>query len=139
MRCVLIFPRIKFSVAHLCAALLVTSSFVLTLSAFTQEQSSSPSTTAPDNSAKNKNHNVTADQQGENAADREMTKKIRQSVMADKSLSTYARNVKVITLNGMVTLKGPVRSQEEEQKIVDLATDVAGSPDKVINKLSIKS
>ena len=50
---------------------------------------------------------VTADQQKENAADREITQKIRRALMDDKSLSTYAHNVKVVAQEGQVTLKGP--------------------------------
>jgi osmotically-inducible protein OsmY len=56
----------------------------------------------------------------------------------DKGLSTYAHNVKIITVNGQVTLKGPVKSEEEKQTIASKAAEVAGSPDKVNNQLSIK-
>jgi hyperosmotically inducible periplasmic protein len=98
--------------------------------------------TKPDNTAVNKRDQnpgeATADQQKMNAADRDNTAKIRRSVMADKSLSTYAHNVKIISQNGTVTLKGPVRSDEEVKSIVSKATDVAGSPDKVINQMSVK-
>src|SRR5580765_3089356 len=58
---------------------------------------------------------ATADQQKENASDREITQKIRQALMADKSLSTYAHNVKVIAQDGQVTLKGPVRTEDEKK------------------------
>jgi hyperosmotically inducible protein len=96
----------------------------------------------PDNTAVNKRDQdpgeATADQQKMNAADRDNAAKIRRSVMADKSLSTYAHNVKVISQNGTVTLKGPVRSDEEVRSIVSKATDVTGSPDRVINKMSVK-
>ena len=65
--------------------------------------------TAPDNTKVNKQDRAkgapTADQQKENAGDRDLTQKIRQSIMKDKSLSTYAHNVKVIAQNGQVTLK----------------------------------
>ena len=47
--------------------------------------------------------------------------------MADKSLSSYAHNVKVITTNGSVTLKGPVRTDEEKSAIEAKATEVAGA------------
>jgi hyperosmotically inducible protein len=57
---------------------------------------------------------------------------------ADKSLSTYGHNVKIITQNGMVTLKGPVHSEEEKQTIASKAAEVEGSADKVNNQLSIK-
>ena len=106
--------------------------------AFSQDQSSPPTTTAPDNSAKNKAHAHTADQQSEATSDRMLTKKIRQSIIADKSLSTYAHNVKIITKGGMVTLKGPVRSEDEKSAIASKAAEVAGSPDKVTNQLTIK-
>ena len=96
----------------------------------------------PDNTAVNKGDGsrgaITADQQKMNAADRKMTAKIRRSIMADKSLSTYAHNVKIISQDGTVTLKGPVRSDEEVQSILSRAADVTGSADKVINQMSVK-
>ena len=58
---------------------------------------------------------MTADQQKENAADRELTQKIRRALVQDKTLSTYAHNVKVIAQGRQVTLKGPVRSEEEKK------------------------
>src|ERR1700735_1037244 len=67
---------------------------------------------------------ATADQQKGNATDRELTRQIRRSIVADKSLSTYAHNIKIISQNGAVTLKGPVRSDEEVRSIVSKATDV---------------
>jgi hyperosmotically inducible periplasmic protein len=98
--------------------------------------------TKPDNTAVNKRDQspgeATADQQKMNAADRDTTAKIRRSVMADKSLSTYAHNIKIISQNGTVTLKGPVRSDEELRSIVSKASDVTGSADKVINQMSVK-
>jgi len=61
-----------------------------------------------------------------NPADRETTKKIRSALMDDKSLSTYAHNIKIITTDGMVTLKGPVRSEEEKSSIEAKARQIAG-------------
>src|SRR6202163_4883889 len=60
---------------------------------------------------------VTADQQKDNASDRKLTQTIRRALMRDKSLSSYAHNVKVIAQGGQVTLKGPVRSDAEKQNI----------------------
>ena len=94
--------------------------------------------TTPDNSVNNKAHSETADQQSSTTSDRMLTKRIRQELIADKSLSTYGHNVKIITQNGMVTLKGPVHSEEEKQTIASKAAEVAGSADKVNNQLSIK-
>jgi len=98
--------------------------------------------TKPDNSAVNKRDQnpgeATADQQKMNATDRGITAKIRKSVMADKSLSTYAHNVKIVSQDGTVTLKGPVRSDDEVRSIVAKATEVTGSGDKVVNQLSVQ-
>jgi hyperosmotically inducible protein len=98
--------------------------------------------TKPDNTSVNKRDQnpgeATADQQKMNAADRALTAKIRKAVIADKSLSTYAHNVKIISQNGTVTLKGPVHSDDEVTSIMAKATEVAGSPDKVVNQLSVK-
>ena len=81
---------------------------------------------------------ATADKQGMTTSDRELTAKIRKSVMADKSLSTYAHNVKIITQDGMVTLKGPVRSGDEAKSITDKAVKIVGSMEKVTNQMSVK-
>jgi len=59
---------------------------------------------------------ATADQQKANRSDRDISQQIRKSIASDKSLSSYGHNVKVITQNGMVTLKGPVRSEEERRR-----------------------
>jgi hypothetical protein len=101
-------------------------------------QDSTGSQAPPDNSAQNKAHNTTSDQQSEATSDRMLTKKIRQAIVADKSLSTYGHNVKIIVQNGSVTLKGPVHSEEEKQTIASKAAEIAGSPDKVSNQLSVK-
>jgi hypothetical protein len=79
----------------------------------------------------------TADQQKSNTSDRDMTKQIRQAIEKDKSISTYGHNVKVITQNGMVTLKGPVRSEEEKKAIAEKAAEVAGA-DKVTDEMDVK-
>lgn len=68
----------------------------------------------------------TADQQKENVSDRDLTKNIRRSIVKDKSLSTYAHNVKVISEHGTVTLKGPVRSEEEKRAVEAKAAEIAG-------------
>ena len=79
----------------------------------------------------------TADQQKDNRSDREITRQIRQSLVKDKSLSTYAHNVKIITQNGQVTLKGAVRSDYEKRTTEAKATEVAGE-NRVTSELKIK-
>ena len=79
---------------------------------------------------------VTADQQKDNATDREITQNIRRALMDDKTLSTYAQNVKIVAQQGQVTLKGPVRSEDEKQTVETKAIEVAGAG-RVTNQLSI--
>jgi hyperosmotically inducible protein len=69
----------------------------------------------------------TAEQQKENTNDRQLTAQIRRAIVKDKSLSTSAHNVKIISQNGSVTLKGPVKSEEEKQAIESKATEIAGA------------
>lgn len=115
---------------------------VLTLvSAYTRAQDSSAQQPAPDNTKVNKRDNnkaePTADQQKENQTDRDIASKIRQSIVKDKSLSSYAHNVKIIAENGAVTLKGPVRSDEEKVTVEAKAAEIAGA-DKVTSQLEVK-
>jgi len=95
---------------------------------------------APDNSKTNQRDRVdpstTADQQKMNKADTDLVQKIRQSVYADKSLSTYAHNIKIVAQDGHVTLRGPVRSQAERDQIQAKAVAIAGA-DSVTNQLEI--
>ncbi len=101
-----------------------------------------PAGTKPDNTKVNQRDQnsgeVTADQQKMNAKDQELTRNIRRSIMADKSLSTYAHNIKIISQNGSVTLKGPVKSDDEKKAVVAKAVAVAGSADKVTDEVSVK-
>ena len=79
----------------------------------------------------------TADQQQNNRSDRDITQQVRKAIEADKNISTYAHNVKVITQNGQVTLKGPVRSEEEKRAVESKAAEVAGVG-KVTSELTVK-
>jgi hyperosmotically inducible protein len=79
----------------------------------------------------------TADQQQNNRSDRYLTQQIRQAIVADKTFSTYAHNVKVITQNGQVTLKGPVRSDDEKRAVETKAAAIAGDG-KVTSELTVK-
>ena len=93
--------------------------------------------TTPDNTRKNKDKtNPTADQQKSNASDRAITQKIRKAVHDDASLSTYAHNIKIITQDGKVSLRGPVRSEDEKTNLQAKAVSVAGQ-ENVTNQLEI--
>jgi hyperosmotically inducible protein len=95
---------------------------------------------APDNTKQNQGDAdsgaTTAQKQKMNPADRDTTRQIRSAIMDDKSLSTYAHNIKIITRDGKVTLKGPVRSEDEKASIEAKAASVAGA-DNVTDQLTV--
>ena len=75
--------------------------------------------------------------QGESEADRTITQQIRKAVVDHDQLSTNAKNVKIITQNGVVTLRGPVKSQEEKAAIASVAQKTGGVK-RVENQLEIE-
>lgn len=93
-----------------------------------------------DNTKKNErdreNPTLTPTDQGENEVDRTITQNVRQGVMKNDSLSTTAKNVKIITVDGVVTLRGPVKSDKEKTEIAALAQQVQGVK-RVDNQLEI--
>ena len=96
----------------------------------------------PDNSGRNvrdrDDRNKTTGDQSENETDRTITQNIRQAITADDSLSTNAKNVKIITNDGTVTLRGPVKSDKEKTEIEAKAKQVAGVK-RVDNQLEVAS
>ena len=74
--------------------------------------------------------------QNENQSDIDITANIRQRVV-DTEMSVNAQNVKIITQDGVVTLRGPVASEEEKSQIEELAVEIAG-PAKVVNQLEVQ-
>jgi hyperosmotically inducible protein len=96
----------------------------------------------PDNTGRNvRDRNggtKTPGDQSENEADRTITQNIRQAITADDSLSTNAKNVKIITTDGTVTLRGPVKSEKEKTEIEAKAKQVAGVK-RVDNQLEVAS
>ena len=82
--------------------------------------------------------NLTPMDQGNNAEDIRITAQIRKEVVANHGLSMNAKNVKIITQNGKVTLRGPVNTQEEKDTIGDIATRIAQAGN-VDNELEVKS
>ncbi len=83
-------------------------------------------------------NNLTPGDQGNTAADTELTRKIRHDVVMDSNYSMTAKNIKIITVNGKVTLRGPVNSDAEKSGIEALARNVAGEGN-VDNQLEVKS
>ena len=94
----------------------------------------------PDNSGRNvrdrNDQTKTAGDQSESEADRTISQNIRQALTADDSLSTNGKNAKIITIDGTVTLRGPVKSDKEKSAIGAKAQQVAGVKN-VDNQLEI--
>ena len=110
------------------ALALVLSSTLLGLGTVTMAQDSAP--VAPDNSAVNVRDRdpgaMTAGEQSNAKSDVEITREIRGAVVKDHSLSMLAHNVKIVSANGSVTLRGPVKSEEEKTNLEAKASNVAG-------------
>ena len=111
--------------------------FCVSLMAMPIPQYQNNQQTAPDNTKKNKDQNSpNADQQKMTPGDRAITQKIRKAIHEDTSLSTYAHNIKIVAQDGKVTLRGPVRSEDEKNKLQAKAATVAGQ-ENVTNQLEI--
>jgi hyperosmotically inducible periplasmic protein len=97
---------------------------------------------AADNTRKNERdrsgETATSGDQSNNQEDVKITAAIRRAVVGDKSLSMTAKNVKIITANGTVTLRGPVNNDAEKTKIAELAQSAAGGA-KIDNQLEVKT
>jgi hyperosmotically inducible periplasmic protein len=121
------------------ALTLILSSALLGLGTVTMAQDSPPS--APDNSAVNVRDRapgaMTAGQQSSAKSDVEITREIRRAVVKDHSLSMLAHNVKIVSANGSVTLRGPVKTEEEKTAIASKAQAIAGAG-KVDDQLEVK-
>ena len=121
------------------ALTLVLSSVLLALGTVTMAQESG--SVAPDNSAVNVRDRdpgaMTAGEQSNSKSDVELTREIRRAVVKDHSLSMLAHNVKIVTANGSVTLRGPVKTEEPKTAIASKAQQIAGA-DKVDNQLEVK-
>ena len=109
---------------------------VFTLSAIAQD------TAAADNTRKNERdrsgETTTSGDQSNSQEDVKITAAIRRAVVRDNSLATTAKNVKIITANGTVTLRGPVKNDAEKTKIAELAQSAAGNA-KIDNQLEVKT
>jgi hypothetical protein len=107
----------------------------------TESTPAPPAQTTPDNTGRNIRDRggatLTPGDQSESEADRTLTQQIRKAVVDDESLSTLAKNVKIITVNGVVTLRGPVQNPQEKQIIEAKAQQVVGA-NQSDNQLEVK-
>jgi len=97
--------------------------------------------TTPDNTATNERdrsgETKTSGDQSNSPADLKITQAIRQALMKDSELSMTAKNIKVITANGQVTLRGPVKTAQEKAKVDQIAKSAAGGA-QIDNQLDVK-
>ncbi len=96
--------------------------------------------TDADNTARNvrdrNSRTLTPLDQGNSRSDTDTTAQIRRGILAGKDMSMNARNVKIITNNGRVTLRGPVKNEEEKRMIGEIANRIARS-ENVDNQLEV--
>lgn len=94
----------------------------------------------PDNTGKNirdrNSENLTAGDQSENSEDREITQKIRKAIINDEAISTNGKNIKIITVKKIITLRGPVNSESEKRIILEKAR---ATGDQVHDQLEVLS
>lgn len=126
----------KFAIVFVSALLIVGCS----KSPSETDQASRPAAVEADNSGRNvrdrDDATKTAGDQSENEQDRTITQNVRKAVSSDDTLSTDAKNVKIITSDGTVTLRGPVKNQKEKAEIEAKAKQIAGVKN-VDNQLEI--
>jgi hyperosmotically inducible periplasmic protein len=95
----------------------------------------------PDNTATNERdrsgETKTSGDQSNNSADLKITQAIRRALMKDRELSTTAKNIKVVTANGQVTLRGPVKTAQEKAKVDQIARSAAGGA-QIDDQLEVK-
>ena len=95
----------------------------------------------PDNTATNERdrsgETKTSGDQSNSSADLKVTQAIRRALMKDRELSTMAKNIKVVTANGQVTLRGPVKTVQEKTKVDQIARSAAGGA-RIDDQLEVK-
>jgi osmotically-inducible protein OsmY len=115
------------------------------ISASTNGVSASASANAPkdaDNTGINKRDRaddaLTSGDQGNTEADREITRKVRRALTSNDQLSMTAKNIKIITTDGKITLRGPVKTTEEREQVATLAQQALAGGGLVENQLEVK-
>lgn len=118
------------------ASLVLTSVSIISLTAVAADQKTDADNTAL-NQRDRSGDTATSGDQSNNSADLKITQAIRQALMKDGELSTTAKNIKVITANGQVTLRGPVNNAQEKAKVDQIARSAGGGA-KIVDELELK-
>jgi osmotically-inducible protein OsmY len=109
--------------------------------AYSQETNSSSSFKDADNTGRNvrdrSDATLTAEDQGNSESDREITRQIRRALTTNDQFSTTAKNIKIVTVNGKTTLRGPVQSEQEKQAVASAAQNAGAGA--VENQLEVKA
>jgi osmotically-inducible protein OsmY len=116
--------------------LLIVSSLCLLLTACANDNGKMDADNTGRNVRDRNGQSITSGNQSESEADRTITQRIRQAIVDDNSLSTNAKNIKIITINGVVTLRGPVNNDREKNEIGRKVQSVSGVKN-VDNQLEI--
>lgn len=111
----------------------ILSSLLITAGVFAETETDNTKINKRDTAATE----LTADEQKSSESDMNITQRIRQEIVKNKKLSTYAKNVKIITIDGKVTLKGPVRSRTEVDSILKTARATAGEAN-ITNEMTVE-
>ncbi len=131
----------RLTLSLLCISALAVPAFAADDKPAKSTSDTSSSSAAADNTDKNERdrsgETKTSGDQSESPEDIKITAAIRRAVVADDSLTMTATNVKIITADGVVTLRGPVKTEAEKTKIGELAKKNAGKS-KVDNQLEVK-
>ncbi len=114
------------------------SAIALPLGAFAADDKKNDADNSGRNVRDRDEKTLTPGDQSGTPEDRKLTQAIRKAVVKDKSLTMTAKNVKIITADGVVTLRGPVKSDAEKTKIAELAQAAAGGA-RVDNQLKVKA
>jgi hypothetical protein len=109
---------------------------------YSQDSTNSNLSKPADNTGRNvrdrSNATLTPEEQGSSDSDRDLTRNIRRAISTNDQFSVLAKNIKIVTLNGKVTLRGPVENQQEQQAILSTAKKVAAGAT-VDNQLEVKT
>jgi hyperosmotically inducible periplasmic protein len=134
-------PSYNYEHTRLTQTIKRTSILVVAVTAVSMAAVAADEKTNPDNTAINKRDRSgetnTSGDQSNTSADLKVTQAVRRALMQDSQLSTTAKNIKVITANGQVTLRGPVNTAEEKAKIDQIAKSAAGGA-QIVNQLEVK-
>lgn len=118
------------------ASLVLAGVSIISLTAAAADEKTNADNTAL-NQRDRSGNTATSGDQSNSSADLKITQAVRQALMKDGDLSTTAKNIKVITANGQVTLRGPVNNAQEKTKVDQIARSAAGGA-QIVDQLDVK-